>query len=194
MMKLDNLARNIAADLLAERPKLVPAPRCFACDHEYTPGQSGGDDSTRFCSTRCREAFDAGLPRNVDLPTPVAWLAVDTSRMVQVAGPPIPRCDACGGLCVELYRKRGKTFCNWRCRDGKPRFCKTCGESLYNSGRKGPYCSTTCANARGVTGRKTAKRPPGAKPQNSASGRPVKRALLKPVFDTDIGPDEGAEP
>ena len=184
-MKLDNLARNIERDLLTERPELAPTPRCFACDREYTPGQPGGDDLTRFCSVRCRGAFDAGLPRNVDLPTAGDWIGVDTSRMVQVAGPPTPRCDACGGLCVELYRKKGKTYCNWRCRDDKPRDCEACGKSLYAIARKGPYCSVTCANAGGVTGRKTAKRLPGAKPQNSASGRPVKRALLGSVLKVD---------
>jgi hypothetical protein len=93
-MKIENLARNIERELLAVRPKSAPTPRCFACDREYTPGQPGGDDSTRFCSTRCREGFDAGLPRNVDLPTAADWIGVDTGRMAQVAGPAIPRCDA----------------------------------------------------------------------------------------------------
>jgi hypothetical protein len=156
-MKLNNLARAIERDLLAERPRSAPTPECFACGRGYTPMPPSGDDSTRFCSDRCREAFDAGLPRNVDLPTAGDWIGVDTSRMVQVAGPPIPRCDRCGGLCVELYRKKGKTFCNWRCRDDKPRDCKTCGKSLYAVARQGPYCSVSCANDRGVTGKKTGK-------------------------------------
>jgi hypothetical protein len=36
-MRLDNLARAIAADLLTERPKSAPTPGCFQCGREYTP-------------------------------------------------------------------------------------------------------------------------------------------------------------
>jgi hypothetical protein len=61
-MKIDNLARNIAHDLLAERPKSAPTPECFACGRGYMPKPTGGDNSTRFCSDRCREAFDNGFP------------------------------------------------------------------------------------------------------------------------------------
>jgi hypothetical protein len=60
-MKVDNLARAIERDLLAERPKSAPTPECVACGWSYTP-KAEGDDSTRFCSARCREAYDAGFP------------------------------------------------------------------------------------------------------------------------------------
>ena len=54
-MKTDNLARAIERDLLAERPRSAPTPTCFACDREHTPKPPDGDDSTRFCSDRCRQ-------------------------------------------------------------------------------------------------------------------------------------------
>jgi hypothetical protein len=33
-----------------------------ACGRGYMAMPLSGDDSTRFCSTRCREAYDAGFP------------------------------------------------------------------------------------------------------------------------------------
>jgi hypothetical protein len=54
------LARAIERDLLqVERPK-ADASKCFLCGRGYLWRPSDNDDSTRFCSARCREAFDAG--------------------------------------------------------------------------------------------------------------------------------------
>src|SRR6516165_5675024 len=50
------LAGAIARDILAARPARVGALMCFACDRPYSQGDG------RFCSERCRAAFDAGLP------------------------------------------------------------------------------------------------------------------------------------
>jgi hypothetical protein len=172
---LANLTKAIERDLLAERPRAAPTPECFACSRACTPKPPTGDDSTRFCSDRCREVFDAGLFRNVDLPAAADWIGVDTSRMVQAAGPPIQRCDRCGGLCVEMYRKQGGTFCHWRCRDDKPRDCEACGANPYGIARRGPYCSVQCANARGL---KTRRRVSDEKTENSVQKTPVEPALV----------------
>jgi hypothetical protein len=154
MLTTKKLAAAIERDLLAEKPKRKPEITCFLCDRPYIPQPyTGQDGSTRFCSDRCRDAFDAGLPRNVDLPTANDWIGFDMSRVELVAGT-VPRCDASGNLAVELHRKDGEVFCHWRCRDGKPRDCIACGKNLYCSGRKGPYCSDGCANSGGLKGKK----------------------------------------
>jgi len=41
----------------------------------------------------CRRAYDTDLPLKV--PQGADWFGVDTSRLVQRAGPAVPRCDAC---------------------------------------------------------------------------------------------------
>jgi hypothetical protein len=43
------------------RGRSQPRSECVACGWSYTP-KAEGDDSTRFCSARCREAYDAGFP------------------------------------------------------------------------------------------------------------------------------------
>src|SRR5437870_291269 len=60
----DSLAAAIKADLLKpDRPRDA-TPKCFACGREFTPQPSTGDDNTeRFCSSRCRDAYDNGAPR-----------------------------------------------------------------------------------------------------------------------------------
>src|SRR6516225_6822868 len=63
------------------------AAECFACGRSFLLRPSSGDDSNRFCSTRCREGYDAGFPaydpgyvrKLMDVPL-AAWKVV--------AGPP----------------------------------------------------------------------------------------------------------
>jgi hypothetical protein len=56
----------LAAALLRdhERPASInnAIARCFACGHGYMRRPVNGDDNVRFCSRRCQDAFDAGLP------------------------------------------------------------------------------------------------------------------------------------
>jgi hypothetical protein len=61
--RADTLARTIAADILAER-RTVTFPGCFTCARTYSKGAlaAHGSRETRFCSTLCRDGFDAGLP------------------------------------------------------------------------------------------------------------------------------------
>ena len=55
---------------------------CFACGRGYCRGDG------RFCSTRCREAFDAGFPPAPDLHYARAMINVPLSAWRIVAGPP----------------------------------------------------------------------------------------------------------
>ena len=55
---------------------------CFACGRGYCKGDG------RFCSTRCREAFDAGLPPAPDSHYARAMTNVPLSAWRIVAGPP----------------------------------------------------------------------------------------------------------
>jgi hypothetical protein len=50
------LAEAIARDMLAERKPPQKFPSCFACGRSYCSGEG------RFCSARCRAAFDVGGP------------------------------------------------------------------------------------------------------------------------------------
>jgi endogenous inhibitor of DNA gyrase (YacG/DUF329 family) len=160
MYSRESLTAHIKADLLKSARHRDTTPKCFACGREFTPKPSVEDDNThRFCSQRCRRAYDRGFPRCEELPTATDLVGVDTSHDRQVAGTPIPSCTACGALCVELYKDARGPFCSWRCRDGKPRDCIVCGKSLYNTPRKGPYCSTGCANDLSAKRRKST---PGA--------------------------------
>jgi hypothetical protein len=60
-MKKENLARAILAD--RNRPQTVTSVMgCFACGRSYAPKPPSGDDSTRFCSDTCRNAYDNGFP------------------------------------------------------------------------------------------------------------------------------------
>ena len=62
-MNTATLAAAIERDLLRTEPDRTAAPKCFACGRSFLPRPSDGDDDTwRFCSPRCREAYDAGLP------------------------------------------------------------------------------------------------------------------------------------
>jgi hypothetical protein len=60
------LAEAIVRDILRPiaRPQQLQQYRdCFACGRSFTYRGSNGDDSGRFCSSRCRVAYDAGFPR-----------------------------------------------------------------------------------------------------------------------------------
>jgi hypothetical protein len=53
---MSTLADAIERDRLKERPQTAQAPTCFVCGRSYSIGDG------RFCSLRCRDGFDAGLP------------------------------------------------------------------------------------------------------------------------------------
>jgi hypothetical protein len=76
---MTGLADAIARDILADRGRAPVSPTCFAC------GRSFGRGDGRFCSTRCRAGFDAGLPPFDPART---VLNVPLSAWRVVAGPP----------------------------------------------------------------------------------------------------------
>jgi hypothetical protein len=51
----ETLADAIVRDILTERPRSRDAQTCFVCARPYSKGDG------RFCSRKCRTAFDAGL-------------------------------------------------------------------------------------------------------------------------------------
>jgi ribosomal protein L24E len=64
-MSIDDRAARLAERLLEDRARHASRPvakigGCFLCGRSYSPQLSSGDDSTRFCSAKCREAYDAG--------------------------------------------------------------------------------------------------------------------------------------
>jgi hypothetical protein len=61
-MNTADLAAAIERDLLRTEPVRTDAPECFACGRSFLPRPSDGEATSRFCSPRCREAYDAGLP------------------------------------------------------------------------------------------------------------------------------------
>jgi hypothetical protein len=57
------LSKALAREMLAERKApTLDLLHCFACGRRFIYRGPKGDESGRFCSTRCREAFDQGLP------------------------------------------------------------------------------------------------------------------------------------
>jgi hypothetical protein len=62
MMKTTAITRALLRDREAERPAQPQSAACFACGRSFMYRRAVGDDSGRFCSRRCRETYDAGLP------------------------------------------------------------------------------------------------------------------------------------
>src|SRR5262249_3108208 len=64
IMKQATIKRMIERDLLREREDKPDAAQCHACGRSYLsrPTPRDSDDSGRFCSVRCRETYDAGMP------------------------------------------------------------------------------------------------------------------------------------
>jgi hypothetical protein len=83
-----SIAKAIERDILRERPRLPTTPTCFACGRAYMRGALKGDGSapSRFCSTRCRDAFDNGFPPYD--PDPLRTMMRSGKPWVVVAGPP----------------------------------------------------------------------------------------------------------
>jgi hypothetical protein len=93
IIKQATLARVIEADLLAEKPAAKDdAMSCHACGRPYMYRGPHGDASGRFCSDRCRDAYDAGWPAyDPDIHEPDRrksnWIPLGKLRVV--AGPPV---------------------------------------------------------------------------------------------------------
>jgi hypothetical protein len=61
-MKANKLAAALMRD--RERPSKKPSSiDCFLCERSFTYQAPQGDANGRFCSDKCREAYDAGHRR-----------------------------------------------------------------------------------------------------------------------------------
>jgi hypothetical protein len=168
MFSTKKLAAAIERDLLAKRPKSEPTPDCFACGRGYMPKPPTGDDSTRFCSVRCREAFDAGLPAHdptyANKSNP-RWYSLPFGRhgfLVDCAGCGrrfdskglrccSPACERSLGERREVERLKAEAGVEYQSRLGPRRKCDGCGRDIPNW-RKGRrvskatrFCSPSCS-------------------------------------------------
>src|SRR5262245_37086151 len=109
IMKQATIKRMIERDLLREREDKPDAAQCHACGRSYLsrPTPRDSDDSGRFCSVRCRETYDAGMPayepnyvRRITNRPLGAWRVV--------AGPPGVGIGSCPWQQFLDWRPRGK--------------------------------------------------------------------------------------
>jgi hypothetical protein len=84
---------------------------CFLCDRSYSPQPPTGDDSTRFCSAMCREAYDAGAMPARDIDP----FAVPADQWRVVAGPP-------PGFMPRVAMRQGRHGCFIDCLQCKREF------------------------------------------------------------------------
>jgi hypothetical protein len=123
-MKAATLAIAIQRDLLRTEPAKTETSTCFACGRPFSPRPGIGDDNThRFRSPRCREAFDNGFPPYESRPK----LTNEPWRVV--AGPP----DADPGYLAPILPKGTHGFFVQ---------CAGCGKTFDSTGLR--CCSTGC--------------------------------------------------
>jgi hypothetical protein len=125
-MKTADLAAAIERDLLRPEQARADAARCHACGRTMICKPNASDESARFCSSRCREVYDAGFPaydvRRTTASPFSAWRVV--------AGPP--------GVEIGSYYDQPLP----RGTDGFLISCATCGRSFDSTGLR--CCSAEC--------------------------------------------------
>jgi hypothetical protein len=146
MSTAERYAAQIEADRQAHiaRPK-HEAPTCFSCGREYTYRAPKGDNSGRFCSTRCREWYDAGNP-------PYDPLYAD--RFYSLPKGPEGFYINCAG-CHRRFDSKGLRCCSPECEravcsheDGKRYGCQFCGRRIPKARRgRAKFCEDDCATA-----------------------------------------------
>ena len=191
---VEALTNAIMQDRQRDRPREV-APLCFGCGRAYTPGAIG--DVGRFCSLRCRDAFDSGFP---------AYAPPRSYRELVAGQGPLGMLINCSG-CGKKFDSCGLRYCSIECRRasrrkqeldaelaGQPfravkRRCGHCGGAISNW-RKGrrvssavKFCSPRCqrkgaqnaggrvASSRDVLVGQTAKKCPDNKGARAGSGK-----------------------
>ena len=108
------LADEIKAGLIAEeRPdvglKLGSPTKCFLCQTSYVYQGTAGDDSGRFCSARCRNAYDTvGLRYR---PVSVRYVDATGRAMAATRSGLVINCKGCRQEFVSL----GIVFCSAEC-------------------------------------------------------------------------------
>jgi len=103
--KIGRLAKALLAD--RQRPERADTSlfdACFLCGRSYTYRGPNGDDSGRFCSARCREAYDHG-----------ARPSTSHARNYFTLRPgPHGFYIICGG-CDREFESKGLRFCSSEC-------------------------------------------------------------------------------
>src|SRR5262245_19735200 len=159
MARSDQLAAAIARDILARPEPQSKYPSCFSCGRTYSRGEG------RFCSERCREGFDAGVPpydpdyvRKVSEEPSSAWRVVAGPPGVNIGSPlyaPILERDERRRR--ELEAKRGGELI-------RPRRLCACGAKLpvWIDGRKVSDRRKYCLACSPTKPRKAPSSPSGA--------------------------------
>ena len=118
------LAEAIERDLLRERPAAREPQACFVCGRSYSRGAPKADSSSesRFCSVRCRDAFDNGFP---PYDRPAGHPKIGDTPWVVVAGPPTPiarnlpihgnGCSTTCANCQRVFVSKGLRCCSPEC-------------------------------------------------------------------------------
>jgi hypothetical protein len=120
-MKADNLAAALMRD--RKRPSKSPSSSidCFLCGHSFTYRAPQGDASGRFCSDKCREAYDAGHRRAepADPYKDISWRAVAGGNPRYLPSTPMRRGPvgwklSCPG-CQREFESKGLRCCSIEC-------------------------------------------------------------------------------
>jgi hypothetical protein len=190
---VEALTNAIMRDRERDRTREI-SPLCFSCGRAYTSGIGGVG---RFCSLRCRDAFDSGFP---------AYAPPKSYRELVAWQGPLGMLINCSG-CGKKFDSCGLRCCSIECRRasrrkqeldaelaGQPfravkRRCSHCGGAIPNW-RKGrrvssavKFCSPRCqrkgaqnakeriASSRDVLVGQTAKKCPDNKGARAGSGK-----------------------
>jgi hypothetical protein len=171
-MKTERLAAAIQRDLLRPTEAKPETPTCFACGRAMVERHNVDDDNVaRFCSKRCRAAYDNGTPAyERERNTAVAWRVVAGPPGTEIGavytfGTTLIQCAGCG----QSFRSKGRRCCSVECerqarerRENKAimaeldmerpvkRKCEECGGDIPNwrKGRRvsqaARFCSPRC--------------------------------------------------
>jgi hypothetical protein len=120
-MKANNLAAALMRD--RERPSKKPSSSidCFLCERSFTYRAPQGDASGRFCSDKCREAYDAGHRRAepADPYKDISWRVVTGGDPGYLPSTPMRRGPVgwkltCPG-CQREFETKGLRYCSTEC-------------------------------------------------------------------------------
>jgi hypothetical protein len=148
-MRMSAIASAIEKDLFADRPQRDHrSALCLACGRSYINGDG------RFCSTRCRDGFDVGLPpfQQQETRSAQTWFAGRSMR---------PRGDGFLIPCAHCKREfvsKGLRCCSTEC-ERKLRARKDIAETLTGHAVEGSgYVKSKCEKCGGNIPRRGLKR------------------------------------
>jgi hypothetical protein len=112
-MRTEALARILERDILREReahPTQHVVMDCHTCGRSFLYKGPDGDNPGRFCSARCREAYDSGAPRFESKNNPLYCDRADNSMRIGRHGFLI-ECKGCG----KEFDSKGLKCCSTQC-------------------------------------------------------------------------------